>query len=446
MTDRKPRVVIVGRPNVGKSTLFNRLLGRHRAITAPLPGVTRDVIEEDCSLGGILISLIDTGGIKADPDGDFDSLVADRARLEMKNADVILFVLELGIKTAEDQFITDELRVFSSKVILAVNKADSIEKDCMAWEFEALGMGNPISISAVHGRNMDLLKEAMRKQLKKVWGNDAGNSSETGDDGSLVLTIVGRPNAGKSTLLNQMIGKDSSLVSEIAGTTRDVVIGETQYRDRSVRIIDTAGMRRRTKVAGNVEYYSVNRAVRSMSEADVTILLIDVDAGLTDQDKKIAALALKKGKSIVIVINKWDEENPDPKRLETMVDRIHFQFPVLEWAPIMPVSAIYGYNISKLLDLVIEADQQQSRRVDTAELNRAKAEWVDLTPPPSRNGRSFRIKYITQVSTRPIRFVAFVNRKTGFPDSYRRFLVNQIRRDFSFNLVPVILELREGKK
>ena len=441
----RPRVAIIGRPNVGKSTLFNRLLGRRRTITDSLPGVTRDVIEESCSLGGIPVTLVDTGGITTDLDGNFDCLVAGRSRQEIKKADVILLVLEIGVKTAEDDILIDELRMMADKVILAVNKADTIDKDYIASEFEMLGMGTPIPISSAHGRNIDFLEEVLRKQIHEVCKNYNLINNENKSDSSLTLAIVGRPNVGKSTLANQITGKDHSLVSEIAGTTRDVVIGMAQYKARTLKIVDTAGMRRRTRVTGDVEYYSVNRAIQSISESDVTILLLDVDMGLTDQDKKISALALKRGKAIVVAVNKWDEEKPDPMRFSKFVDRIHFQFPVLEWAPIVPISAIYGYNISKLLDLVFKAEQQQSRRVDTAELNRAKSEWVDLTPPPVRNGRSFKVKYITQVSIKPIRFLAFTNRKTGFPDSYQRFLVNQIRREFGFNLVPITMELREGK-
>ncbi|MDT8297893.1 MAG: GTP-binding protein, partial [Spirochaetaceae bacterium] len=220
----------------------------------------------------------------------------------------------------------------------------------------------------------------------------------------------------------------------------------TSHKGRRLKIVDTAGIRRKAKVAENVEYYSVNRAIRAMFEADVTVLLIDSDEGLSDQDKKITAQAVKKGRAVIMAMNKWDEKVPDKKRLKKAMERIRFQFPVLDWAPLLPISALNGYGVPALLDTIIKADRQQNRRVDTSELNRAVSEWVDLTPPPTRKGRPFKVRYVTQVSAKPVRFVAFVNRKTGFPDSYRRFMVNQIRREFGFNLIPIEMELKESKK
>jgi GTP-binding protein len=447
---RRPRVVIAGRPNVGKSTLFNRLYGRRRAITDPTPGVTRDAIEEQCSLAGIPITLVDTGGVKVDYDDVFDSLVAERSLLSLDGADLILFMVQIGGMTAEDHLLVEELRSRSEKVILVVNKADTPEKDYQAAEFYSAGLGEPIPVSSAHGRNMDRLAEIVRMKLEAVIANFTDNDSFDNDtenvNTDLVLALVGKPNAGKSTLANRLSGEEFSLVSEIAGTTRDTVIASAEHKGRRLRIVDTAGMRRKARVAENVEYYSVNRAIRAMFEADVTVLLIDADEGLSDQDKKITSQAVKKGRAVVMALNKWDEKVPDKIKLKKATDKIRFQFPVLDWAPLTPVSALKGYGIPDLLDTILKADRQQNRRVDTSEINRAVAEWVDLTPPPSQKGRAFKVRYITQVSVKPVRFVAFVNRKTGFPDSYKRFLVNQIRREFGFTLVPVDLELREGRK
>ncbi len=448
----RPRVVIAGRPNVGKSTLFNRLYGRRRAITDPTPGVTRDSIEEKCSLAGIPITLVDTGGVKAHYEDVFDDIVADRSLSSLDSADLILFLVEIGELTAEDELLVEKLRRRKDKVILVANKADIPEKDYLASEFYSLGLGDPLAVSSAHGRNMDLLAEIVRAKLEAILDEYHRNADEDDDevseedDEELTVALVGKPNAGKSTLANRLSGEEYSLVSEIAGTTRDIVVGSAEHKGRRLQIVDTAGMRRKAKVAENVEYYSVNRAIRAMFEADVTILLIDKEEGLSDQDKKITAQAVKKGRTVVMALNKWDEPKPDPPKLKKAVDRVRFQFPILDWAPLVPISALKGYGIPQLMDTVLKADRQQNRRVDTSELNRAVAEWMDLTPPPTKKGKPFKVKYITQVTTKPVRFVAFVNRKTGFPDSYRRFLMNQIRREFGFNLVPLELELKEGRK
>ena len=342
----------MGRPNVGKSTLFNRLYGRRRAITDPTPGVTRDAIEEDCSLAGIPITLVDTGGVKAEFSDVFDGLVANRSLSSLENADLILFLLENGELTGEDELLVDALRSRADRVILVVNKADTPEKEYQAAEFYSLGLGTPIPVSAAHGRNMDILAETVRERLEKIRSKiSAGNETEERNeaDSDIVIALVGKPNAGKSTLTNRILGSDVSLVSDIAGTTRDTVTGAVEYKGYRLRIIDTAGMRRRSKVAENVEYYSVNRAVKAIFEADVTILLIDSDEGLTEQDKKITAQAVKKGRTVVMALNKWDEKKPEKAKLKKAVERIRFLFPVLEWAPIVPISALEGYGVPKLL-------------------------------------------------------------------------------------------------
>ncbi len=443
---RKPRVVIVGRPNVGKSTLFNRLCRRRRSITDPTPGVTRDVIEEDCILDGMAMTLVDTGGIKADYIDEIDQLVASKTHHALNSSDAVLFLLEVGKVTAEDHLLASELRRHRDKVILVINKVDNVEKDYMAAEFHALGFGTPIPLSAEHGRNIDSLSAVLKNCLENAVGGLNGEDASMEKETPLVITLAGKPNTGKSTLSNRLVGIDASLVSAIPGTTRDAVTHEMRYKDRLIRLNDTAGMRRKAKVTENIEYYSVNRALRAMMESDVTILLIDKEEGLSDQDKKISAQAVKKGRAIVMAFNKWDEENPDSRHYRQAEERIRFQFPILEWAPLVPISALKGYGISKLMDTVLKVDRQQNKRVETSVLNQSMVEWQTLTPAPTKKGRPFKVKYITQVSTKPVMFLAFVNRITGFPDSYRRFLINQIRQTFGFTLIPVEIELKEGRR
>ena len=439
--------MIVGRPNVGKSTLFNRLYGRRRAITDPTPGVTRDAIEEDCIIADIPVTLVDTGGVKAEYSDDFDDIVSGKSLEQLKTADIILFLIENGGLSAEDDLLVEKLRSYKDKVVLVVNKADTPEKDYLASEYYSLGLGDPLSISADHGRNIDILVNNIRNHLVSIISQkDPATEDDNNEPKDLLLALVGKPNVGKSTLANRLTGAEKSLVSEIAGTTRDTVVGTAVYKGRRLRVVDTAGMRRKSRVSENVEYYSVNRAIRAMFEADVTVLLIDANEGLSDQDKKISAQAVKKGRTIVLALNKWDDPSVAASKLKIATDRIRFQFPVLDWAPLVPISARNGHGVPALLDMILKADRQQSHRVETGELNRALREWVDLTPPPMHKGRPFKVRYATQVSVKPVRFVAFINRKAGFPDSYRRFLVNQIRREFGFSLVPVELELREGKK
>lgn len=442
------RVVIVGKPNVGKSTLFNRLYGRRRTITDPTAGVTRDVIEERCVLAGIPVYLVDTGGIRADFLGDFDEEVTSSAISSVDSADLILFVLELGELTAEDYLIAQKVRSRASRVILVVNKVDTRQKEYLAGEFYSMGFGEPFAVSAEHGRNFDLLLKQIAERLVCTERLEAAGKAEEnvlGREG-LVVALVGKPNTGKSTLFNRLSGGEHSLVSELAGTTRDTVVSTMEYKGRCLRLIDTAGMRRKSRVAGNVEYYSVNRTIAAMLSTDVTVLLIDASEGLSEQDKKIAGQAVKKGCAMVMAINRWDERVPDRARFKKVQDEIRFKFPVLSWVPITPISALKGYGIDKLLNIVIKIDEQRRRRVETSKLNRALGKWLNLTPVPTGTRRPYRVKYITQVSVRPVQFIGFVNRKNGFPEAYRRFLVNQIRREFGFDLIPVELELREGKR
>jgi len=452
-----PRIVIIGRPNVGKSTLFNRLYGRRRAITDPAAGVTRDAIEEKCVLAGIPVCLVDTGGIRAELSGVYDSEVAHRAISFADKADLILFLVEFGDPTAEDYLIAQKIRSKTNRVILAVNKVDTRQKEYLTGELYSMGFGEPLAVSAEHGRNVDLLLEKIAQKLRgkeeeEILTESPESESEVVPSGEefqgvqLVVSLVGKPNTGKSTLFNRLSGGEHSLVSDIAGTTRDTVASTLEYRGRLLRLIDTAGMRRKSRIKESVEYYSVNRTIMAMFSTDVTVLLIDADEGLSEQDKRIANQAVRKGCAVVMAMNKWDERVLDRMKLKKTLDDIHFKFSLLNWSPLVPISALKGYGIDKLLNTVIKVDEQQRRRVETSRLNEALGDWLNLRPVPHGTRRPYRVKYMTQVSVRPVRFIAFVNRKSGFPEAYRRFLVNQIRREFGFDSVPIKLEIRERKK
>jgi len=438
-----PVVAVVGRPNVGKSTLFNRLYGKRRSITDPTPGVTRDAIEEACTVAGKDILLVDTGGYKLEHDDRFDGLVAERSVMQLERAALILLVLEAGEMTPEDEAMVKMVRSHSERLIVVVNKVDTPEKESLVWEHYSLGFEHVIGVSAAHNRNVSELKETMVKRLNEL-AKEGKERTEIIPD--LTIAILGKPNAGKSTLLNRLLKDERALVSPIAGTTRDIIDGFFRYKGKSVRLIDTAGIRRKKMVKENVEYYSVNRALKTIEEADVVILLMDSLEGLTEQDKKITAQIVKKGTAVVMALNKIDELKNDAKAIEELEDRVRFLFPVLSFAPLVHISAIKGTNLDKLLSAVVTVKDQMNKRIGTAQLNEALREWVDYNPLPYASGKSLKVKYLTQVDTAPPHFLLFVNRKEEFPEFYTRYIVNQLRKEFHFHSVPIELELKQSTK
>ena len=445
-----PLIVIAGRPNVGKSTLFNRLVGKRRAITDETPGVTRDVVQGQWQLGDLTANLVDTGGI-SDVSGEIHQLVSERAMEFIRRGDLVFLLLEATDITPEDELLIKKLRPFADKILLVVNKADNPEREEGVWNYHRLGFKTLIAISAVHGRNIDTLGEKTLDVLKERGSHklhpgemEPGNrEGDNKDDQAIRLALLGKPNTGKSTLANRLTGTSGSLVSSIPGTTRDVVEGRFLYKNRAIHLLDTAGIRRKKKVYENIEYYSVNRAIASIEEADVVVLLIDAVEGLTEQDKKIAAQVVKWGRGIVLVLNKWDLLKKIPNQLEAVSDRIRFLFPVLEFAPILPLSAKEGEGMEKLLSTVLKVYSQLQRQVQTAKLNKNLQEWVFKHPPPSAGRKHYKVKYLTQVSSHPLRFRMFVNRKMGFPRGYVHYVTNQIRKDFGFSSVPLSVDVKE---
>lgn len=445
ITDNRtlPLVAVVGRPNVGKSTLFNRLYGKRRSITDPTPGVTRDAIEEACTVAGKDILLVDTGGYKLEHDDSFDGIVAQKAVEQLDRASLILLVLEAGELTAEDQAMVDMVRPYSERMILVVNKVDTPEKESLVWDHYGLGFEHVVGISAVHNRNISELKETMVKRLNQL-AKEGKEKTEIIPD--LTIAILGKPNAGKSTLLNRLLKDERALVSPIAGTTRDIIDGYFSYRGKNVRLIDTAGIRRKKMVKENVEYYSVNRALKTIEDADVVILMMDSLEGLTEQDKKITAQIVKKGTGIVMALNKIDEMKGDEAKIKDLEERVRFLFPVLAYAPLVNISALKGKNLDQLLGYVLTVKKQMEQRIGTAQLNEALREWVDYNPLPYVSGKALKVKYLTQVDTNPPHFLLFVNRKEGFPEFYQRYIMNQIRQEFRFSAVPIEVELKQSAR
>jgi GTP-binding protein len=443
---RLPRVVLAGRPNVGKSTLFNRLLHQRRAITDPTPGVTRDPVAMDGFIKGMPLTLMDTGGFKLDrraaggrevPGDLLDDLVVEKTLGALETADLILLILEAGELTSEDEEFISLLRPYREKLMAVVNKTEGGRRESESWNILSYGFDKVWMISAEHGDNVGDLEDAIVARL-----NFSGVELDGSDERPIRIAIVGKPNTGKSTLSNRLTASAASIVSDIPGTTRDVVEGAFSYKNRSFQVLDTAGIRRKSKVTENVEYYSVNRAIKSMDDADIVFLLIDAQEGLSDQDKKIAALADKRGRGIIMVLNKWDLM-PDIKNTFTAVqDRIRFLFGQMEYAPIMPVSARDGSGVDALLNTAIGIYAQLNRHTDTGVLNQALGRWLAENPPPVGPQTRFKIKYAVQVSDNPVKFVFFASRPRAVGGAYVGYLRNKIRRDLGYSLIPVGAEIR----
>ncbi|MDR1174512.1 MAG: ribosome biogenesis GTPase Der [Treponema sp.] len=453
-----PRVVLAGRPNVGKSTLFNRLLRRRRAITDPTPGVTRDPVEADALIAGRPVRLIDTGGFKLtreprNPGSNLDSIVVDRTLEAISRSDLVVLLLEAGELTAEDEEFIELLRPRQDKLIVAVNKTEGGRLAAEAWNVLSLGFEKIHMISAEHGDNITELENDIVSRL------DFSNL-KTDDSASrpIRIALLGKPNTGKSTLSNRLTASAASIVSDIPGTTRDVVEGGFSWKGREFLVLDTAGIRRKSKVSENIEYYSVNRAIKSIDSADIVFLLIDALEGLSDQDKKIAALAHDKGRGIILVLNKWDTMPQIKNTFQAACDRIHFFFGQMEFAPIVALSAIGALNrarqsegspldgsgVDKLLDTAIKMYKQLNIHIETGELNRALGRWLEENPPPSGPQTRFKVKYAVQSSENPVKFIIFVSRPGAVGEAYVSYLRNRIRRDLGFSLIPLKIEIRSS--
>ena len=440
-----PLLVIVGRPNVGKSTLFNRMLRKRRAITDPTPGVTRDPIEETAFVNGKPMRIMDTGGFKLEREHGtveaiMDELVVEKTLAALKKADLILLLLEAGTATAEDEEFIQLLRPYRNRLLVAVNKTEGGRREADAWNFLQYGFDQVLCISAEHGDNMLELSEEITSRL------DFSKVEEGEEEKKIRIAIVGKPNTGKSTLSNRLTGTEASIVSDIAGTTRDVVEGDFEYRGHTFTVLDTAGIRRKSRVHEDIEYYSVNRAIKTLNDADVVFHMIDAREGLAEQDKKIIAHASSRGLGVVFVLNKWDLMDQDKKTFKEAVRNIKVMFAQMEYAPVLSLSALEGDGIKELLNTAVMLYNELSRKIDTSAVNLALTDWVAASPPPQGRTNKFKIRYMIQTQANPVKFLLFATRPEAVTDSYLAYIRNRIRRDLGFDHIPVVLEVNGSRK
>ncbi|MCI8514874.1 MAG: ribosome biogenesis GTPase Der [Lachnospiraceae bacterium] len=438
----KPIVAIVGRPNVGKSTLFNVLAGSKISIVKDTPGVTRDRIYADCTWLDRSFTLIDTGGIEPESRDVLLSRMREQAEIAIRTADVILFVTDVrqGL-TDSDGKVADLLRRSKKPVILTVNKVDSFAKFMPdVYEFYNLGIGEPMPVSAASQMGLgDLLDEVIR--------HFPGNAAAEDDDDRPRVAIVGKPNVGKSSIINRLLGEDRVIVSDIAGTTRDAIDTAIKRNGREYVFIDTAGLRRKSKIKEELERYSIIRTVTAVERADVVLIVIDAEEGVTEQDAKIAGIAHERGKGILIVVNKWDLVEKDTGTVNTYTKKIREILSFMPYAPVLFVSAETGQRLPKLFEHIDVIIENQNLRVSTGVLNEILTEAVALQQPPSDRGRRLKIYYMTQVAVKPPTFVVFVNDKELMHFSYTRYLENQVRKAFGFygTSLKFITRERKGK-
>ncbi len=432
-------VAIVGRPNVGKSTLFNKLCGKRLSIVDDTPGVTRDRIYGKCEWLNREFTLIDTGGIEPKSDDTILAQMREQAMLAIDSADCIIFVTDMttGV-TANDAEVAAMLMKSGKPVVLAVNKDDNIGAPPPEfYEFYNLGLGDPISVSAVHGHGTGDLLEAVFKNLPPEEPDDY-------DENAIKVAVIGKPNVGKSSLVNFIAGEERSIVSDIAGTTRDAIDSEVVRGDDRYIFIDTAGMRRKAKVTENIEHFSVLRALMAVDRADVCVVMIDATVGFTEQDSKVAGYAHDKGKACVIAVNKWDAV-PDKtdKTMQEFTKKLENDFSFMSYAPFVFISAKTGSRVEKLFDLIKVVHEQHNRRISTGVLNDMLSYATSRVQPPSDKGKRLKVYYMTQASSAPPTFVIFCNSKELFHYSYQRYLENQIRESFGLDMTPIKITVRE---
>ena len=434
----KPIVAIVGRPNVGKSTLFNNLVGDRVAIVDDMPGVTRDRLYRETEWNGTEFVIVDTGGLEPRNNDFMMTKIKEQAEVAMNEADVILFVVDgkAGVNPLDEE-IAYILRKKQKPIILCVNKIDNfVEQQDDVYDFWGLGFENLVPISGGHKVNLGDLLDLVTEMIEKI------ELPEEEED-TLKLAIIGKPNAGKSSLVNRLSGEERTIVSDIAGTTRDAIDTVVQYNDKKYMIIDTAGIRRKSKVEESLEYYSVLRAIKTIKRADVCILMLDGKEGLTEQDKRIAGIAAEELKPIVVVVNKWDLVDKNKVTMKSMREELYAELPFLSYAPIEFVSALTGQRTTKILEISDTIYEEYTKRISTGLLTTLIKEAVLMNNPPTRKGRVVKINYATQVSVAPPRFVLFCNYPELIHFSYARYIENKFRESFGFEGSPILISFEK---
>lgn len=452
----KPIVALVGRPNVGKSTLFNRLIGERRAVISEIPGTTRDRLQDETDWNGVSFMVVDTGGIEvyqpkntrdesplAEGSADFVEQIRAQAMIAIKDADVVVMVVDVqqGI-TAADEEIATILQKSNKPVIVAANKADNLEAMDEALEFYGLGVGEVFGVSAIHGLGSGDLLDA----VVAAFPDELTYVPDEEDDESLKIAIVGRPNVGKSSLLNKLIGEERSIVSDVSGTTRDALDTRLNWHGEQITLIDTAGIRRRGRIEPGIEKYSVIRAMRAIQRADVALLLIDAVEGITAQDTHVAGMVLEEYKGVVVIVNKWDLVEKDSYTIYEYTDQIREALNFMPYVPMIFTSALTGQRIHQVLETAVAVQHERVRRIPTSELNRIVREAVAAHPPPPSGSRQLKIYYASQVRVAPPVFLFHVNDARLVHFTYERYLENQLRERFPMTGTPIRLGFRTRKR
>ena len=436
-----PIVAIVGRPNVGKSTLFNKLTGSRLSIVDDTPGVTRDRIFGECEWLGHTFLLVDTGGIEPFSDDVILSQMRRQAELAIDSADVIVLVTDIrsGV-VATDAEVANMLQKSGKPIVLCVNKCDAVgETPAEFYEFYNLGLGDPIAVSSVHGHGTgDLLDEVLRYLPERA--------AEEEEDDRIRIAVIGKPNVGKSSLVNAICGENRMIVSNIAGTTRDATDTAVENKYGKFIFIDTAGLRRKSRVDTAIEKYSVIRARMAVERAQVCVIMIDATEGFTEQDSKVAGIAHEQGKACIIAVNKWDAVEKETGTMKKFTDELYDRFPFMQYAPVLFISALTGQRVQKLYQMIDYVADQAALRVTTGMLNSILADAVAMVQPPSDKGRRLKIYYMTQVGVKPPQFALFVNSKKLFHFSYERYIKNQLRKNFGFEGSDLVMLVREKSK
>ena len=437
-------VAIVGRPNVGKSTLFNRLVGKRLALVSEEPGVTRDRREGEARLRDLTFTVIDTAGLDEAEAASLEARMQAQTQRAVESADLALLLVDAraGL-TPLDRHFADWLRRGSTPVVLVANKCEGRNSEAGRMEAYALGLGEPVPLSAEHNLGLSDLRDSIAEIIES---SDIASAAEAADeDKPLQLAIVGRPNVGKSTLVNKLVGEERVLTGPEAGITRDAIAIEWRYKDRPIRLIDTAGLRRRAKAVARLEQMSAADTQRAVNFAHVVVLLLDAEAPMEKQDLTIARHVVDEGRALVIAVNKWDLCADRAGAMKALSDRLERSFPQTRGVPVVTISALRGDKLERLLDAVLAAYEIWNRRIPTAALNRWLGAMIERHPPPAPGGRRIKLRYMTQAKTRPPSFAIFCSRPTKLPDSYLRYLENALREDFDLPGTPIRITLRKGE-